>query len=137
VAVFSPSLLSTKNAEHGILDSDAGCHIIDMEQRRTRQQPTENSMRPSLLNGFVLLLVAFCAGVLCSNLTRASALTESRTANLSERHFIVSIAEIQQGFVFADEFTQHYAKKVALSDGSIRDVQLTPMVHEDMQVIEC
>lgn len=43
---------------------------------------------------------------------------------------------VRQNFVFGDTFAGHDAKTVTLSDGSKRSIELVPMVHEDMQVVE-
>lgn len=48
----------------------------------------------------------------------------------------MSIDEIRQNFVFAEPFVGHYYKEVALSDGTIRRIELTPMVHNGLQVVE-
>ncbi len=37
---------------------------------------------------------------------------------------------------FGDTFAGAYSKTVALSDGSQREITLTPMVHKGMQVVE-
>ena len=44
--------------------------------------------------------------------------------------------EIRKNFAFADEFRGHYEKSVTLSDGSTRDIKLTPMLHEGKEVVE-
>jgi ATP-dependent Clp protease adapter protein ClpS len=49
-----------------------------------------------------------------------------KTIELSKRRFIVSIYEIRQEIVFAEEFSGQYVKTVTLSDGTTRTVELTP-----------
>ncbi|HEY0197307.1 MAG TPA: hypothetical protein VGC19_02040 [Rhodanobacter sp.] len=58
------------------------------------------------------------------------------SADLAHKHFIVSVDEIQKNFAFADEFDGHYSKTVTLSDGTIRTIELVPILHDGMQVIE-
>ncbi len=60
----------------------------------------------------------------------------SDTVDLSKRRFVVSISEIRQEIVFADEFAGRYIKTVSLSDGSTRTVELTPMMREGRLVME-
>jgi hypothetical protein len=88
------------------------------------------------VKGVALVLAGFAAGVLACNLPSAIASSPSGVSNLSQKHFRVSIDEIQQNFVFFDEFTGHYTKTVTLSDGTTRNIELTPMVHDGKQVVE-
>jgi hypothetical protein len=60
----------------------------------------------------------------------------SDTVDLSKKRFVVSITEIRQEIVFADEFAERYAKTVTLSDGSTRTVELTPVMREGSLVME-
>jgi hypothetical protein len=48
--------------------------------------------------------------------------------DLSKKRFIVCIDEIQQNFVFGDQFAGRYTKTVTLSDGSTRTIELVPMI---------
>jgi ATP-dependent Clp protease adapter protein ClpS len=50
----------------------------------------------------------------------------SETIDPARKRFIVSIFEIRQEIVFAEEFSGHYARTVTLSDGTTRSVELTP-----------
>ncbi len=52
----------------------------------------------------------------------------SATIDPSKKRFVVSIYEIHQEIVFADEFSGQYVKTVTLSDGTTRSVELTPTV---------
>jgi ATP-dependent Clp protease adapter protein ClpS len=54
----------------------------------------------------------------------------SATIDLSKKRFVVSIYEIHQEIVFADEFSGRYVKTVTLSDGTTRTVELTPTVRD-------
>lgn len=83
-----------------------------------------------------LLLAGFTAGLLVSRLPHAAAASDSVATDLSKKEFIVSIDEIRQNFVFGDPFVGHYYKAVTLSDGTIRRIELTPMVRQGMQVVE-
>ena len=58
------------------------------------------------------------------------------TVDLAKKRFVVSISEIRQEIVFADEFAGGYIKTVSLSDGSTRTVELTPMMREGRLVME-
>jgi ATP-dependent Clp protease adapter protein ClpS len=60
----------------------------------------------------------------------------SDTIDLSKKRFIVSIYEVQQEIVFAEEFSGQYTKSVTLSDGTTRTIELTPMMREGRQVVE-
>ncbi len=54
----------------------------------------------------------------------------------SKKHFMVSIYEVKQEIVFAEEFSGRYTKSVAMSDGTTRTVELTPMMHKGRLVVE-
>jgi len=56
--------------------------------------------------------------------------------DLSKRRFLVCIDEIQQNFVFGDEFAGQYTTTVTLSDGTTRTVELTPMIRDGNPVVE-
>lgn len=60
----------------------------------------------------------------------------SNTVDLAKKRFAVCITEIRQEIVFADEFSGKYRKTVTLSDGSTRNVELTPMMREGSLVVE-
>jgi hypothetical protein len=49
---------------------------------------------------------------------------------------MVSIDEVHQNFVFAETFTGSYKRDVVLSDGSVRAIELTPMIHDGKAVVE-
>ena len=78
---------------------------------------------------------AFVGGVLAANLPSALAAAEP-APDLSKRSFTVFIDEVKQNFVFGDSFTGRYTKTVTLSDGTLREITLTPMVRNGMQVVE-
>jgi hypothetical protein len=84
----------------------------------------------------VLLLAGVGVGILLSNLPHAAAAVDPGSVDLSQRHFLVSIDEIRQNFVFGDEFAGRYTKTITLSDGTVRSIELTPMIHRGMQVVE-
>jgi hypothetical protein len=83
-----------------------------------------------------LLVAGFAAGLLVSRLPHAVAASDSVDTDLSKKEFIVSIDEIRQNFVFGDPFVGHYYKTVTMSDGKTRRIELTPMIHNGMQVVE-
>jgi len=83
----------------------------------------------------VVAALAFSAGLAASNLPSAMA-SASLGSDLSKRPFTVFIDEVKQNFVFGDKFTGRYTKTLTLSDGSKREITLTPMVHNGKQVVE-
>ena len=83
-----------------------------------------------------LLLGGFAVGLLVSRLPHAAAASDSVATDLSKKEFLVSIDEIRQNFVLGEPFVGHYYKTVTLSDGTVRRIELTPMVHKGMQVVE-
>ena len=87
--------------------------------------------------GIVLLATGFCAGLLAANLPPAMA-TDDTThgSGLAARAFAVSLDEVRQNLVFAEEFRGHYTTTVTLSDGTRRTIELTPMVHDGVEVVE-
>lgn len=56
--------------------------------------------------------------------------------NISKKRFMVSIYEVQQEIVFAEEFSGRYTKSVTMSDGTTRTVELTPMIRGGRPVLE-
>jgi hypothetical protein len=52
------------------------------------------------------------------------------------KEFIVCLDEIQQNFVFGDQFVGSYTKTVTMSNGSTRTIKLTPMIHDGRPVVE-
>jgi hypothetical protein len=88
------------------------------------------------IKGGLLVSVGFVAGVTATQLPSAIASSPAPTAELSARKFDVFIDEVKQNFVFGDRFSETYHKEVTLSDGTKRTINLTPMVHEGMQVVE-
>lgn len=93
-------------------------------------------MKRNVLMGTMLVAVGFGFGVLASHFPVALASAAPEAAGLSHKKFVVSIDEIQQNFVFGQEFSGQYSKTVTLSDGSKRHIQLIPMLHNGMQVVE-
>jgi hypothetical protein len=55
---------------------------------------------------------------------------------VKEKEFVVCLDEIRQNFVFGDHFLGSYIRTVTMSDGSTRRIKLTPMIHNDRQVVE-
>lgn len=93
-------------------------------------------MKRNVLTGTLLLGAGFVVGIFVSNFPAVSAAVRPSAANISQQKFTVSIDEIKQNFVFGDQFTGHYNKTVTLSDGSKRHIELTPMIHDGMQVVK-
>jgi hypothetical protein len=93
-------------------------------------------VKTNVFKSAVLLLAGFGAGILVANFPHAIASDASSPVDLSQKRFLVSVDEIQQNFVFADEFAGRYTKTLKLSDGTTRSIELTPTVHDGMQVVE-
>ena len=84
----------------------------------------------------VIFLAGATTGALVTHLPVSLASADTVAADLSQKKFRVFIDEVKKNFVFGDEFAGHYSKVLTLSDGSRRAVELTPMVHNGMQVVE-
>lgn len=54
----------------------------------------------------------------------------------SNERFAVCIDEVRQNFVFGDLFSDSYTKSVTMSDGSIREITLRPIMKDGHLVIE-
>jgi hypothetical protein len=54
----------------------------------------------------------------------------------SNECFVVCIDEIRQNFVFGDLFSGSYTKSVTMSDGSIREITLRPIMKDGQLVVE-
>ena len=54
----------------------------------------------------------------------------------SPKRYVVSIYEIRQELVWAEEFTGQYARSVTLSDGTTRTVELTPVMRDGRPTVE-
>jgi hypothetical protein len=94
-------------------------------------------VKSNIVKSIALVVAGFGVGILVANLPRAAAAGASiSSADLAHKQFAVSVDEIKKNFVFADEFTGHYSKTVTLSDGSTRTIDLVPMLHDGMQVVE-
>ena len=92
-------------------------------------------MNSIMMKSAALIGAGFVAGVCVGHFSQALAETTA-APDMSKKHFRVSIDEIQKNFVFFDEFSGSYVKTVTMSDGTVRHIELTPMVHNGMQVVE-
>ena len=92
-------------------------------------------MKANLMKNIALVIGGFAAGILMARLPLANAAAVP-VRDLTHRHFLVSLDEIRKNYVFGDEFQGRYAKSVPLSDGTTRRIELTPMLHDGMQVVE-
>jgi hypothetical protein len=54
----------------------------------------------------------------------------------SNKTFVVSIDEIKQNFVLGDVFSGSYTKSVTMSDGSVREIALRPVMKDGQLVVE-
>ena len=95
-------------------------------------------MNSQIIKSAAFVSLGFAAGLIFSQVQEASAFSGEPTPqrDVASREFSVSVDEIKQNFVFAEKFTGSYSKSFELSDGSKREIRLTPMVHDGMEVIE-
>lgn len=95
-------------------------------------------MPSSMTKSVLMLSVGFLAGAVFSRLypAEASASQAASPSDPSSLEFMVSVDEVQQNFVFAETFTGTYQRDVVMSDGSVRSIELTPMIHEGKAVVE-
>ena len=86
----------------------------------------------------ISLIAVFVGGVVVGTALQhvPAANAAPASPDLSKKKFHVFIDEIKHNFVFGDEFAGGYSKTVTLSDGSTRTIELTPMIHDGMQVVE-
>ena len=54
----------------------------------------------------------------------------------STERFAVCIDEVRQNFVFGDLFSDSYTKSVTMSDGSVRELTLRPIMKDGHLVVE-
>ena len=92
-------------------------------------------MNLSTLKAALLIATGFAAGLLAANLPSAIANTSPSEPDMSKKEFSVSINEIKQNFVFGETFVGSYQRDVMLSDKEKRSFELTPMIHDGMQVV--
>jgi len=93
-------------------------------------------MKLNVIKSASLVVAGFGLGFLASHFPIASASSVPGLSSLAQKQFLVSIDEVRQNFVFADKFTGNYSKNVTLSDGTTRHIELTPMIHDGMQVVK-
>ncbi|WP_457674654.1 hypothetical protein [Thiolapillus sp.] len=93
-------------------------------------------MKTVLLNRSMLVLFGFVGGVITTNFQFVSASTKQDDVDLKDKKFMVSIYEVQRNLVFDEIFIGSYSKTVTLSDGSKRTINLTPLVHDGIQVVK-
>jgi hypothetical protein len=51
---------------------------------------------------------------------------------MKTKAFMVCLDEIRQNFVFGEPVVGSYTRTVTMSDGSVRTISLTPMVHRPL-----
>lgn len=83
-----------------------------------------------------ILCVGFAGGLGFANLSGATAARNEAKVDVTHKIFAVTITEVKQSFVPFEEFAGAYKTTFKLSDGSERTIQLTPMVHNGMEVVE-
>jgi hypothetical protein len=82
------------------------------------------------------LCVGFTLGLSFAGLSGAFASTNEAASDVTHKIFALSVDEVKKSFVFGEEFAGAYKGTFTLSDGSVRTIELTPMVHNGMQVVE-
>ena len=85
---------------------------------------------------FTVFLTGLVIGIMAANFPAATASADDFGADLSTRKFMVSVDEVKQNFVFGKEFSGSYSQTFTMSNGSKRTLELTPMVHNGMKVVE-
>ena len=93
-------------------------------------------MKLNVGKSIALVVAGFGAGIIVANLPHAIAAETAGSIDVSQKHFLVSVDEVKQNFVFGEQFSGRYTKTVTLSDGTARTIELTPKVHNGMQVVE-
>lgn len=92
-------------------------------------------MKRNVITGTLLVMAGVGIGLALPHVHVASATPAPAASTLAKQRFRVSIDEVRRNIVFAQPFTGHFSTTVTLSDGSKRHVELTPMVHDGMQVV--
>ncbi len=92
-------------------------------------------MRRSL-RGSLLVVWGFVAGIAAAFVGNSIAASSGVAKETSGHAYTVSIDEIRQNLVFADEFVDSYARTVTLSDGTKRSIALRPVIRDGREVLE-
>lgn len=82
----------------------------------------------------IAVIAAFTAGLVVANLPAVLA-APNNGSDLAHKTFFVSIDEVKQNFVFAEEFSGAYSRSITLSDGTQREIELTPMLRDGTQLV--
>jgi len=61
-------------------------------------------MNPSAIRGLFILVTGFILGVIATGYTQVVASSQDAETELTKRPFFVSVDEVKQKFVLADEF---------------------------------
>ncbi len=93
-------------------------------------------MKSTTIKAIALVTSGFVMGVGAMSIPIVSASPNSTSLEPAQKEFSVSVDEVQQNFVFAERFTGSYKKSFTLSDGSVRDIKLTPMLMDGELLIE-
>ena len=88
------------------------------------------------LHSFTLLGLGFIAGALLTVSRPGSATGDIPNADISHRTFMVSIDEVRQNFVFGEKFSGSYKHSVTMSDGSVRNIELVPLIKDGRELVE-
>lgn len=84
----------------------------------------------------LLLAIGFTAGAIVSLAGYSWATSPARSIQASGRSYSVSIDEVRQNFVFGEQVSGVYVKVVRMSDGSVRKIQLRPVVKDGEELVE-
>jgi len=82
------------------------------------------------------LCAGFALGIGAADCPPAFASTNQAAPDVTHKIFAVAVDEVKKNFVFFEQFAGAYKGTFTLSDGSVRTVELTPMVHNGMQVVQ-
>lgn len=91
-------------------------------------------------HGFLIVSMAFLVGttlgILVANVPQASAFPADESVTPDEVTFIVSVDEVAENYVFGERFSGRFEKVVTMSDGSKREIVLTPMEKDGRLVVK-
>jgi hypothetical protein len=88
-------------------------------------------MNTSLLGCAVCAAAGFIAGISLSS----HATSQSPAVDIAAKRFLVSIDEVKTNFVFAERFSGSYRTSVTMSDGSVRDIELLPVMKDGRPLV--
>ena len=88
------------------------------------------------IQSFFLIAIGFIVGFVVKTGGLAEASAAEDLIKASDRSYMVSINEIKETFVFGERFEGSYAKTITMSDGSVRNIVLRPVVKNGIELVE-